>query len=90
MTWIQQVFSDSVELRHVLSIFFRLLYPRVCFTTGYYLVRWRLGQDVREIGSGNVGAKNVGRMLGTYGFVITLLGDFAKGTPGCLGDAAFF
>jgi len=50
-----------------------------CFTTGYYLVRVRTGQDVREIGSGSAGARNVGRILGKPGFFITVLGDFAKG-----------
>lgn len=50
-----------------------------CFTTGYYLVRARTGQDVRETGSGSAGARNVGRILGKPGFFITVLGDFAKG-----------
>ncbi len=50
-----------------------------CFATGYYLVRWRLGQDVRELGSGSVGARNVGRVLGKLGFCITVSGDFVKG-----------
>jgi acyl phosphate:glycerol-3-phosphate acyltransferase len=89
MTWVQQIFGESVELSHVLSIFFGC-YILGCFTTGYYLVRWRLGQDVREIGSGNVGAKNVGRMLGNYGFSITLLGDFAKGTLAVWATQRFF
>ena len=50
-----------------------------CFVTGYYLVRWRMGQDVREMGSGSAGARNVGRVLGKAGFFITVLGDFIKG-----------
>jgi acyl phosphate:glycerol-3-phosphate acyltransferase len=50
-----------------------------CFATGYYLVRQRLGEDIREIGSGSVGARNVGRVLGKTGFLITLLCDFGKG-----------
>ncbi|MDB6057464.1 MAG: glycerol-3-phosphate acyltransferase [Verrucomicrobiales bacterium] len=50
-----------------------------CFTTGYYLVRWRTGQDIREIGSGSCGARNVGRQLGKVGFFLTVLGDLAKG-----------
>lgn len=50
-----------------------------CFTTGYYLVRWRTGQDIRDLGSGNAGAKNVGRVLGWTGFTLTVLGDVAKG-----------
>lgn len=50
-----------------------------CFTTGYYLVRLRLGQDIRELGSGSVGARNVGRQLGWQGFLLTVLADFGKG-----------
>ena len=50
-----------------------------CFTTGYYLIRLRTGQDLREVGSGSVGARNVGRLLGWQGFVLTVLGDFGKG-----------
>jgi glycerol-3-phosphate acyltransferase PlsY len=89
MTWVQQIFGESVELSHVLSIFFGC-YILGCFTTGYYLVRWRLGQDVRELGSGNVGAKNVGRVLGAYGFAVTLVGDFAKGTLAVWATRHFF
>ena len=50
-----------------------------CFTTGYYLVRARTGQDVRETGSGSAGARNVGRILGKPGFWLTVTGDFFKG-----------
>ncbi len=50
-----------------------------CFTTGYYLVRFKMGQDIREMGSGSAGARNVGRFLGKGGFFLTVLGDFIKG-----------
>jgi acyl phosphate:glycerol-3-phosphate acyltransferase len=50
-----------------------------CFTTGYYLVRARTGQDIRTLGSGSAGARNVGRFLGKSGFFLTVLGDFLKG-----------
>ncbi len=50
-----------------------------CFTTGYYLVRWWAGQDLRRVGSGSLGARNAGRALGWKGFLLTALGDFAKG-----------
>jgi acyl phosphate:glycerol-3-phosphate acyltransferase len=50
-----------------------------CLTTGYYLVRLRTGQDIRILCSGSVGARNVGRILGKSGFLITLAGDFGKG-----------
>jgi glycerol-3-phosphate acyltransferase PlsY len=50
-----------------------------CFTTGYYLVRARTGQDIRTLGSGSAGARNVGRFLGKSGFFLTVAGDFLKG-----------
>jgi len=49
------------------------------FATGYYLVKARTGQDIRDLGSGSIGARNVGRVLGKTGFFLTLLGDFSKG-----------
>jgi glycerol-3-phosphate acyltransferase PlsY len=50
-----------------------------CFSTGYYLVRKRTGQDIRELGSGSTGARNAGRVLGRDGFWWTMAGDLAKG-----------
>ena len=50
-----------------------------CLATGYYLVRFRTGQDIRQLGSGSTGGTNVGRVLGRSGFALTLLGDLAKG-----------
>ena len=56
-----------------------LAYVLGTFTAGYYWVRWRTGLDIRQIGSGNVGARNVGRLTGTPGFLVTLLCDVTKG-----------
>ena len=56
-----------------------LSYLLGCFSTAYYLVRWRTGEDVRRQGSGNAGATNAGRVLGTWGFVVALVGDVGKG-----------
>ena len=50
-----------------------------CFNTGYYLVRMMTGQDIRTLASGGSGSRNVGRLLGTKGFVLTLIGDAGKG-----------
>lgn len=50
-----------------------------CFTAGYYWTRWQTGGDIRALGSGNVGARNVGRTLGPAAFAVTLLLDLAKG-----------
>lgn len=54
-------------------------YSLGCLATGYYLVRWRTGLDLRELGSGSLGARNTGRILGRAGFFATLTGDVAKG-----------
>ena len=54
-------------------------YALGCFTSGYYLVRWRTGEDIRSLGSGSVGATNVSRVLGLPGFCLTVSCDFAKG-----------
>lgn len=48
-------------------------------SSGYYLVKFSLRQDVRNYGSGATGATNTGRVLGTKGFLITFLGDSFKG-----------
>lgn len=50
-----------------------------CFSTGYLYYKWRTGGDIRDFGSGNAGARNVGRALGAKGFWVTFLGDFGKG-----------
>jgi glycerol-3-phosphate acyltransferase PlsY len=64
-------------------------YALGCLATGYYLVRARLGRDVRELASGNIGARNVGRVLGRSGFVVTLLGDLGKGALAVWGARHF-
>jgi glycerol-3-phosphate acyltransferase PlsY len=46
---------------------------------GYLLVRLKTGQDVRSMGSGNIGATNVLRTTGRAVAVVTLLLDIAKG-----------
>jgi acyl phosphate:glycerol-3-phosphate acyltransferase len=54
-------------------------YALGCFSTGYYLVRWRTGRDLRQQGSGSTGARNVGRVLGRTAFALTMAADLAKG-----------
>ncbi|MGH9657359.1 MAG: glycerol-3-phosphate 1-O-acyltransferase PlsY [Bryobacteraceae bacterium] len=46
---------------------------------GFLLVRFTTGRDVRESGSGNIGATNVLRTSGRAAGVATLLLDIAKG-----------
>lgn len=55
-----------------------------CFNTAYYLVRWWKGADLREMGSGNAGARNAGRILGRKGFAVALVGDALKGAVAVL------
>jgi len=50
-----------------------------CFAAAYYWTRWRTGADIRRFGSGTVGARNAGRVLGASGFAATFLLDFGKG-----------
>ncbi len=48
-------------------------------STGYYLVRLRTGGDIRRLGSGSTGSRNVARTVGLGASAITLVGDTAKG-----------
>lgn len=54
-------------------------YALGCLNAGYYVVRWRTGADIRTLGTGTAGARNVGRQLGKSGFAVTLLLDLMKG-----------
>jgi len=76
MAWVEQM--QAVGARETLGCALGA-YALGCFATGYYLVRARTGQDIREFESGSIGARNVSRLLGKTGFLITLLGDFGKG-----------
>ncbi len=76
MLWVEQ--WRSAELGRI-AICVAGAYLLGCFATGYYLVRARTGRDIRELASGSVGARNVGRALGRMFFFLTVLGDFAKG-----------
>jgi len=46
---------------------------------GAWIVRWRTGEDVRTMGSGNIGATNVLRTTGKLAGILTLLLDILKG-----------
>jgi glycerol-3-phosphate acyltransferase PlsY len=46
---------------------------------GYYIVRWRTGRDLRELGSGTAGARNAARILGRGFGAVVFAWDCAKG-----------
>ncbi len=46
---------------------------------GYLLVKMKSGEDVRSMGSGNIGATNVLRTTGRAAGIVTLLLDIGKG-----------
>jgi glycerol-3-phosphate acyltransferase PlsY len=85
--------SEQTRLNSLLSAkdFFVIAasYAMGCVTAGYYLVRLRTGQDIRKYGSGSVGARNVARRLGQFGFITTFLLDVVKGAL-AVGTARFF
>jgi glycerol-3-phosphate acyltransferase PlsY len=54
-------------------------YALGCFASAYYLVRLLKRQDIRELGSGNVGGRNAGRVLGKAGFAVVAVLDGLKG-----------
>jgi acyl phosphate:glycerol-3-phosphate acyltransferase len=49
------------------------------FPTGVVLTKRKYGLDVREMGSGNIGATNVTRVFGWYAGALVFLVDFLKG-----------
>lgn len=51
---------------------------------GYWLVRRKMGVDVRQHGSGATGATNVSRLLGRWGFATVLVLDALKGVVAVL------
>jgi glycerol-3-phosphate acyltransferase PlsY len=64
-------------------------YALGCVLPSYYAVKWKTGRDLRESGSGNVGATNAGRILGRTAYIILTLLDMFKGWAACAIAASF-
>ncbi len=65
---------------HLFSFLLAVVSAYLCgsIPTGVLIAR-RLGVEVRQVGSGNIGATNVARSAGKKAGLLTLLGDAAKG-----------
>ncbi len=55
--------------------------------TAYILVRWLTGQDIRRLGTGNVGTLNTYHQVGLGGAAVILLLDTGKGVLAVLAPA---
>jgi len=87
MSWLEQLRATNWSEASLSAIGAYLL---GCFTTGYYLVRAVRGVDIRTVASGSVGARNVSRVLGRTGFLLTTLGDALKGSLAVWATRHFF
>lgn len=68
-----------LERNLIYSAFAAAAYLIGAIPFGYLVVKLKTGQDVRTLGSGNIGATNVARVLGTAWFVPVFILDFLKG-----------
>jgi glycerol-3-phosphate acyltransferase PlsY len=64
-------------VRHIILLFISFILGSIPF--GIIIARAK-GVDLKQVGSGNIGATNVLRSLGKWPALLTLLGDVLKGT----------
>ena len=72
-------YTDLISLGSSDYLMILLAYLIGGISPGYLLVRVLLDTDLRTVGSGSLGATNVGRVLGKKGFYFTLVTDILKG-----------
>ncbi len=72
-------YTDIINLTLSDNLMILLAYLVGGISPGYLLVRVLLDTDLRTVGSGSLGATNVGRVLGKKGFYFTLVADMLKG-----------
>ena len=62
-----------------LILFSLFSYAIGCITFAYYITKFFTGKNLKEIGSGNLGATNATRVLGKKGLIIIAILDMSKG-----------
>lgn len=72
-------YTDIINLTLSDGMMILLAYLVGGISPGYLLVRVLLDTDLRTVGSGSLGATNVGRVLGKKGFYFTMVADILKG-----------
>jgi acyl phosphate:glycerol-3-phosphate acyltransferase len=63
----------------IIFSYFVISYFLGSLMAGYFVVKFLGKKDIRVEGSGNVGARNAGRVHGRSSFILTFLGDALKG-----------
>jgi acyl-phosphate glycerol 3-phosphate acyltransferase len=81
---LEAVMNNSLFILIMIAIYLIAAIP-----TGVVLARLMGGEDVRQKGSGNIGATNVYRVAGKLAGVLTLVGDTLKGFLPLLGTRHF-
>jgi glycerol-3-phosphate acyltransferase PlsY len=79
------VFSSDPSPAWLLPLLLVAAYALGGVSPGWLLVRQVGGGDIRQQGSGATGATNVGRLLGTKGFLFVLFLDSCKGAAAVIG-----
>ena len=70
------------------AVWMALAYLSGSIPTGFLLVKYYKGIDIRTIGSGNTGANNVRRVMGKEWAILVAVVDMLKGVIGLLGAMA--
>ncbi len=76
--------GDKIEMTIQDGLVVLVAYLLGAIPFGYIIVKSKLGRDVRESGSGSIGATNVLRTAGKVGGILTFVLDVAKGMAAVL------
>jgi len=79
--------KGGITLREIV-VWIALSYLLGSIPTGFLLVKYYKGIDIRTIGSGNLGANNVRRIMGKEWGIFVAVIDMLKGVIGLLGAMA--